>query len=118
MKNFKQNLYWITLLIIATLVLIPFFAYFYLTLDPSISTKEKILNSKDQGIILLDRNNQPFFSFDGGRDKNYVPLLLIPKITQQAIIATEDKGFYTHPGFSLKGIFRSLVADIKKKRLL
>lgn len=75
------------------------------------------MNNKDTGILLLDSSDKPFFTFFGGRDKKTAPLSSIAKITQQAAIATEDKDFYFHPGFSPKAIIGAAVADLEKGEL-
>jgi len=41
-----------------------------------------------------------------------VPLKLIPHYLQAALIATEDRNFYTHSGVDLKGIARAVINDI------
>ena len=40
------------------------------------------------------------------------PLKVIPEYLKKAIIATEDKNFYTHSGVDLKGITRAIIKDI------
>lgn len=75
------------------------------------------MNNKDTGIVLFDNQDKPFFTFFGGRNKKVVPLSSIPKITQQAAIATEDKDFYFHQGFSIKAILGALIADLEKHEL-
>jgi penicillin-binding protein 1A len=40
----------------------------------------------------------------------------IPKSLIQALITTEDRGFYSHSGINLKAIARALVHDIKARR--
>lgn len=35
----------------------------------------------------------------------------IPKTTQEAVLAAEDRGFYEHGGFSLRGIFRAFFSN-------
>lgn len=41
-----------------------------------------------------------------------VELNEVPKELVQALIATEDKNFYTHPGYDLIGLGRSMVANV------
>ncbi|UOF90862.1 transglycosylase domain-containing protein [Fodinisporobacter ferrooxydans] len=45
----------------------------------------------------------------------YVPLSAIPQTLQQAMIATEDRRFFTDPGIDPIGIVRSLFVDIKNQ---
>ncbi len=41
-----------------------------------------------------------------------VPIDQIPEYLKSALIATEDRQFYTHSGIDVKGIFRAVVKDI------
>ncbi|MDO8452640.1 MAG: PBP1A family penicillin-binding protein, partial [bacterium] len=94
---------------------IPLFTYFYFARD--LKSKETIMNRNDTGLVLLDKNDKPFFSFYEARQKTLISLSDIPAFTRQAIISTEDREFYQHPGFSLKGIFRSILFNITQKDL-
>jgi len=42
----------------------------------------------------------------------WVPLSGVPAVLQQAVVATEDAGFWTNPGIDPKGIARSVVVDV------
>jgi len=44
--------------------------------------------------------------------RSFVPITSIPKRLQLAFVAAEDKLFYEHPGVSLRGIARAMVANI------
>ncbi|RJQ27809.1 PBP1A family penicillin-binding protein [Candidatus Parcubacteria bacterium] len=90
------------------------FTYFYFAQD--LTTKESIMNRSDTGLVLLDRQEKPFFYFYQAKVKTFTPLSQIPSYLQQAIIVSEDKDFYKHPGFSLRGIIRSVILDIKERR--
>ncbi|MDQ3570995.1 MAG: transglycosylase domain-containing protein, partial [Actinomycetota bacterium] len=39
----------------------------------------------------------------------------IPKVLKGAVIATEDRGFYSHGGVDLRGTLRALVADVRDR---
>ena len=41
-----------------------------------------------------------------------VELSEVPKQLTQALIATEDKNFYKHPGYDIVGLVRSMVANV------
>lgn len=101
--------------IVAFLAFIPIFTYVYFAKD--LTSKEGIMNKNDTGVILLDRNNKPFFSLYDAKQKDFVPMSQIPKSTQLAVIAAEDKDFYYHPGFSIKSIIRSVIMDIQHQGL-
>ncbi len=98
---------------ITVLAFIPFFTYLYFAQD--LSSKEYIMNRTNTGLILYDKNDKPFFTFYDATYKKVIPLSKIPRHVQQAIIAAEDKEFYTHQGFSLRGILRSIYLNFQKR---
>lgn len=66
---------------------------------------------------ILDRNGNLLFEIYANQNRTIVPLKKVPKKLQEATIAIEDKDFYRHGGFDLKGIARALYVDITKKDL-
>ena len=89
--------------------------YTFVHFAADISPKEVLVNHNDTGIKLLDSEGNLFFTFYDAKYKRHVPLSEIPLFTQQAIIAIEDKDFYSHPGFSAKAILRSTLENIKAR---
>jgi penicillin-binding protein 1B len=51
-------------------------------------------------------------------DRVPVSLDAVPQNVVDAIIATEDKGFYSHEGISIRGIFRAIYTDLQSKALV
>lgn len=51
-------------------------------------------------------------------DRVPVSLDAVPKVVTEAIIATEDKSFYSHTGISITGILRAIRTDIRTKSLV
>jgi penicillin-binding protein 1B len=45
--------------------------------------------------------------------RTWVPLARVPPIVRRAIVAAEDRRFYTHPGLDLRSNLRALVADLR-----
>jgi len=113
--TFKQPIKLAILLGIAILILVPPATYLWFVRD--LSSKEKIINRKNAGVILYDRNDKPFFTLYGGRTRKTVPLSEIPESLQEAVIAVEDRNFYKHPGFSIEGIGRAIIANFREERL-
>jgi penicillin-binding protein 2A len=67
----------------------------------------------DQASVIVDRNNNEvakLYVAEGNRE--FVPFGEIPKMVQDAFVATEDKRFYEHGGVDLLGIGRALVKDV------
>ncbi len=67
--------------------------------------------------IIYDRYGEPLY--DIYKEQNRIPIELneMPEYLKQATIAIEDKDFYKHQGFSLKGIFRAFFNILLKRRL-
>ena len=82
-----------------------------------VSSKDIIMNRNDTGLMLYDRHGELFFAFNRARPRIFVPITQIPLHTKQAIIAAEDKGFYSHIGFSIRGMARSLYLNLKNERI-
>ena len=49
----------------------------------------------------------------GAQNRTDVPLAAVPKPVQDAVLAAEDRGYWTEPGISLRGIARALYNDVR-----
>ena len=52
----------------------------------------------------------------GEERRNFVPLAQIPKVMQQAVLASEDARFYEHSGVDIKGVLRAGLAQFYRSR--
>ena len=91
---------------VIVMLVIPIVTYVYFGRD--LASKDTIMNKKNEGVVLFDRNEKPFFTLFDARTRNPIPLKDLQKHTSQAFIAIEDKDFYKHPGFSISGIGRAI----------
>lgn len=96
--------------IIAILLVVPIATYLYYLND--ISDQERLMNRNNTGIVLTDKNGEVFYSFGKAEHRDLVPLDQIAESMKQALIASEDKDFYNHPGFSIGRILASLYANL------
>jgi penicillin-binding protein 1C len=98
--------------ILITIFLAGFAIYFFIlrglpsprqleSIAPQVSTK------------IYDRNGNLLYKIYKDENRTIVPLSQIPESVKLATLAIEDAEFYSHPGFSLRGIFRALIQDIK-----
>lgn len=87
--------------------------FVYIYYDQYITSPEKLLNYKDKGVILTDRNDIPFYYINNAKNDDYVPLNDISPYLPKAIVAAEDHAFYRHGGVSLQGILRSILLDFQ-----
>lgn len=62
---------------------------------------------------IYDRNGILLYEIYANQNRTPVKLADIPKNLQNATVAIEDKDFYTHPGFDIRGIVRSALVDFK-----
>ena len=60
---------------------------------------------------VFDRNNNLIHEFSIEK-RSMVPLEDIPVDLQNAVVAMEDRDFFSHPGISLRGIFRAGLYDL------
>jgi penicillin-binding protein 1B len=58
---------------------------------------------------------EPLGVLSGGAHEERVPVSVaeMPLVLKQAVIAVEDRRFFSHPGVDLKGILRALFANLK-----
>lgn len=98
--------------ILAFLIVTPIATYAYYYND--IGDQERLLNSNNTGVVLLDKNGKTFYKTPGARaeKRELVPLDQISDTTEKALVAAEDKDFYKHSGFDIFGIFRALYTNI------
>ena len=67
-------------------------------------------------IRILARDGSPLAE-RGGLD-DYVPLDLLPRHAVDAVVATEDQRFFSHPGLDPWGLLRATIANIRSGRFV
>jgi penicillin-binding protein 1A len=70
------------------------------------------MNRNNTGIVLLDKNDEKFYSLGRAEKREIVPLDQIADNTKEALLASEDKDFYNHGGFSFTSIAKALYANV------
>ncbi len=83
-----------------------------------LTSKENILTAKNRGVILLDREGEPFYSLYDAREHTYINSDQISQDAKDAVIAVEDKDFYKHPGFSATGYGRAIVQNFTNREVV
>lgn len=96
--------------IAAFLILTPIFTYIYYYND--IADVDKLLNKNNTGVVLMDKKGKAFFSVGRAEHRKMVPLNRISKDVQHALVASEDKDFYKHGGFSAPSILRAMYSNL------
>lgn len=115
-KKYRKQIYWAIGIAIAIILLIPLFTYIYFAGD--LKDKKTITNRSKTGLTLMDKDGKTFFTFYQPKAVTYVPLSDIPDDVQEAVIASEDKNFYTNAGFSVTGMGRAFIRNLMAGRIV
>lgn len=99
--------------LVAILVAIPIITYAYYAHD--ISNPDRLMNHNNTGVALLDKNGEIFYSRGVVRNFKEAKLADISPFAKNALLASEDKNFYTNPGFSISGTVRALFTNVKEQ---
>jgi 1A family penicillin-binding protein len=78
---------------------------------PELSNPAIMLNEKDVGTTILDRNGMVLYRGYGAVDRQDVPLSQVSNSLKEATVATEDPNFYHDSGVSLRGTARAAYQD-------
>jgi 1A family penicillin-binding protein len=106
----KKKALVISIPILAFLILTPLITYIYYFND--MGDQERLMNRNNTGIVLTDKNGETFYSVGRAEHRKLVALDDISKSMKDALIASEDKDFYSHGGFSIEGIGRAVYGTI------
>lgn len=96
-------------------VLLPYSTYITLRGLPN----PKLLSNRDLAVTtkIFDRNGKLLYEIYADQNRTPVKLSEIPDVVKKATIAIEDRDFYLHQGFSLRGIIRAAKAFIVDKQI-
>ncbi len=77
---------------------------------------ERVIASESH--VYYDDGNTPIGVFFRKTHRKYIHYSEIPKSFAKALIAAEDRNFFTHRGFDLKAMLRAFVANIKAGKVV
>jgi 1A family penicillin-binding protein len=80
-----------------------------------ISNPNVLLNKKNTGTTILDRNGKTLFQVYGANNRQIVDIKNVPKNMVNATLAAEDPDFYNHPGFSWRATARAAFEDVTSR---
>ncbi len=92
--------------IVATMILIPLMTYFYFARD--ISDKERLMNRNNTGIVLTDIHDTVIYQSGRAKHRELITLEQMNDTTKEALLASEDRNFYDHDGFSVLSTLRAV----------
>lgn len=97
--------------ILALLILIPILTYLYFARD--ISNMDRLMNRNNTGVIFYAKDGKTvIYSSGSAIHHDLVPTDKISKSMQDALVASEDKDFYKHNGFSVLSTLRAVYGYI------
>lgn len=93
--------------ILAFLIILPLATYMYFAKD--IADQDRLMNRNNTGIVLYANDGKTEI-YGNGRAEHHelLPLDQISKPMKDALIASEDKDFYKHSGFSIFSTLRAV----------
>ncbi len=99
----------------SVLITILFLSFSYFTYDVAIKDlpSPTDLSNKAQNVTtrILDRNGNLLYRIYEDENRTLISLSSVSKYLKDATIAIEDQNFYSHYGFSIKGIFRATLKN-------
>jgi penicillin-binding protein 1A len=84
---------------------------------PHIPNTEPIFPRLAETSALYDAQGRFITTLHAAEDRTVVPLNKIPKLVQDAVIATEDQRFWDHRGVDLKAILRATYQNVREGRI-
>ncbi len=96
--------------VLAFMILTPIFTYIYYA--NAIGDPDRLMNYNNAGVVLMDSEGAPFYSFGTANRGERLPLDQISDHAEKALVSAEDKNFYEHGGFSIISILGALYANI------
>lgn len=105
------------LIILLIMVFLFVLSYWYLILRGLPSPENLITRNIDVSTKIYDRNGVLLYKIFQNQNRTPIPLDQIPMTVRLATLAAEDAEFYSHPGFSIKGIARSVIKNATRGEL-
>jgi 1A family penicillin-binding protein len=103
--------------LIVIFILFLFFIFYSLFLKGLPSPRELTTKEWEVSTKIYDRNGILLYKIYKDQNRTIVPLKKIPLHVRLATLAIEDAEFYSHPGFSVRGMLRAMIRNIKKGEL-
>jgi 1A family penicillin-binding protein len=118
-KKLIQNSKLLTFILVTTFLvgLIFAFIFWHFILKDLPSPTELTNRNVEVSTKIYDRNGILLYNIYKDKNRSLVKLENIPLHVRLATLAIEDAEFYFHPGFSVRGISRAIVKNIKKGEL-
>ena len=112
--NFSIKKRYIVLFVFIPILLTTFYT---LLLKDLPSPNELTTRQVETSTKIYDRNNNLLYTIYKDKNRSIVKLENVPQNVILSTIAAEDAEFFSHPGFSIKGMLRALNKNISEGKL-
>ena len=109
---YKTNFKWAIAITTLIFILINVYIFWGLPNPGNLTSRPAVASTK-----LLDRNGKLIYEIFADQRRTPITLSSLPQYVWQATLAAEDKDFYKHGGFSLRGITRAFFKTFFGQRL-
>lgn len=93
------------------------FSFYFFILKDLPKPSELTTRQIDVSTKIYDRNNILLYTIYKEKNRSLVSLSSLPENVKLATIAAEDAEFYNHPGFSIRGILRATIKNIRDGKI-
>ncbi len=108
--SWKKRILFVGGPILAFMILTPLLTYLYFARD--ISDIDRLMNRNNTGVVLYANDGKSeIYSSGRAEHRDLLPLDKISKPMKDALIASEDKNFYQHGGFSIPNLLGAVYAN-------
>jgi penicillin-binding protein 1C len=114
-KRLRTRKYKLTLKLLLPILFISLliFTFYFLILRGLPSPKGLDARAPQVSTKIYDRNGNLLYKIYKDQNRSIIALTRVPIHVRLATLAAEDAEFYSHPGFSIRGIFRAVVQDLQ-----
>lgn len=109
--------YYIVLLVVFAFVILGGYLSYRWIFKDLPSPRNLSNNSFPVSTEIYDRNGVLLYSVHADENRKPIKLEDVPEFVKQATVSIEDKNFYSHNGFAIKGILRAFYKNISQETL-
>ena len=109
---------WLRLLWRSFIVFLFIIVLIFIWYSKDLPTLSKLKNHKTaESTQIYDREGNLLYAISGEKQRIFVPLSDIPDNLKNAVVATEDRDFYQHHGFDVRGVGRAVYYNLLGRKV-
>lgn len=111
-KGFLRNFMAVAGAILAVMIIVPMVAFFTAYAVTKVPEPEELVNNQISYVMASDNETELARIVPPEGNRQNVDIADIPIHVRQAVLAAEDREFYTNPGFSITGFGRAALGQL------